>query len=75
MCIRDRILTMTAEKQFEQKIMNLVPYLIVFYIEFSSPGFFSQMYATAVGRVVMTGCLSVYVSACLLALKILNIEL
>lgn len=73
--VREEILTMTAEKQFEQKIMNLVPYLIVFYIEFSSPGFFSQMYATAAGRVVMTGCLSVYVSACLLALKILNIEL
>lgn len=73
--VREEILTMTAEKQFEQKIMNLVPYFIVFYIEFSSPGFFSQMYVTAAGRVVMTGCLIVYVTACFLALKILNIEL
>ncbi len=73
--VREEILTMTAEKQFEQKIMNLVPYFIVFYIEFSSPGFFSQMYVTTAGRVVMTGCLIVYVTACFLALKILNIEL
>ena len=73
--VREEILTMTAEKQFEQKIMNLVPYFIVFYIEFSSPGFFSQMYVTTAGRVVMTGCLIVYVTACFMALKILNIEL
>ncbi len=37
--VREEILTMTAEKQFEQKIMNLVPYCIVIYIEFSSPVF------------------------------------
>lgn len=48
--VREEILTMTAEKQFEQKIMNLVPYCIVIYIEFSSPGFFRQMYGTAAGR-------------------------
>ena len=55
--VREEILTMTAEKQFEQRIMNLMPYLIVLYVDLSSPGFFSQMYETAVGRVVMTGCL------------------
>ena len=32
--------------------MNLMPYLIVLYVDLSSPGFFSQMYETAVGRVV-----------------------
>ena len=29
--VREEILTMTAEKQFEQRIMNLMPYLIVLY--------------------------------------------
>ncbi len=37
--VREEILTMTAEKQFEQRIMNLMPYLIVLYVDLSSPGF------------------------------------
>ena len=73
--IQEEITTMTAAKQFEQKIMNLVPYCIVIYIEFSSPGFFRQMYGTAAGRVVMTGCLLIYCASCFLAFKILDIEL
>lgn len=73
--VREEILTMTAEKQFEQKIMNLVPYFIVFYLEFTSPGFFALMYETMIGRVVMTGCLAVYGISCILSFKILNIEL
>ena len=32
--VREEILTMTAEKQFEQRIMNLMPYLIVLYVDF-----------------------------------------
>ena len=72
--VREEILTMTAEKQFEQKIMNLMPYLIVLYVDLSSPGFFSQMYETAVGRLVMTGCLAVYLLACGISGKILQIE-
>lgn len=73
--VQEEIRTMTAQKQFEQKIMNLVPYCIVIYIEFSSPGFFRQMYGTAAGRVVMTGCLLIYCASCFLAFKILDIEL
>ena len=63
-----------TEKQFEQRIMNLMPYLIVLYVDLSSPGFFSQMYETAVGRVVMTGCLVVYLLAWRVSGKILQIE-
>ena len=65
---------MTAEKQFEQRIMNLMPYLIVLYVDLSSPGFFSQMYETAVGRGVMTGCLVLYLLAWRVSGKILQIE-
>ena len=72
--VREEILTMTAEKQFEQRIMTLMPYLIVLYVDLSSPGFFSQMYETAVGRVVMTGCLVVYLLAWRVSGKILQIE-
>lgn len=30
---------MTAEKQFEQRIMNLMPYLIVLYVDLSRRAF------------------------------------
>ena len=74
MQVREEIRTMTASRQFEQKIMNLIPFFIVFYIECSSPGFFEQMYETWAGRILMSGCLAVYLAAFLLAQRILEIE-
>lgn len=72
--VKEEILTLTAEKKFEQKIMNLMPFFIVLYIDLSSPGFFTQMYETAAGRIVMTICLIVYLCACLLSGRIMKIE-
>lgn len=37
--MQEEIRLMTAQKQFEQKIMNLLPLLIVLYIDLTSPGF------------------------------------
>lgn len=74
MQVKEEIRTMTASKQFEQKIMNLIPFFIVFYVESSSPGFFDQMYRTTLGRVLMSGCLAAYVVSFLLTRKILDIE-
>lgn len=75
MQVREEILTMTASRQFEQKIMNMIPFFIVFYVESASPGFFSQMYGTSMGRVLMSGCLAVYLISYVLAKKILDIEI
>lgn len=74
MQVREEIATMTASRQFEQKIMNMIPFFIVFYVESASPGFFSQMYETSLGRILMSGCLAVYLTAYILANKILEIE-
>lgn len=74
MQVKEEIYTLTASKQFEQKIMNLIPFFIVFYVEGSSPGFFAQMYGTGLGRMLMTGCLVLYLASYLLAWKILAIE-
>lgn len=70
--VREEIRTMTAEKQFEQRIMSLMPYGIVLYVDISSPGFFSQMYETWAGRCVMTVCLGIYGAACMISRKILK---
>ena len=74
MQVREEILTMTASRQFEQKIMNMIPFFIVFYVESSSPGFFGQMYGSSLGRVLMSGCLVAYVISYVAAKRILEIE-
>ena len=65
---------MLASRMFEQKIMNLIPFLIVLYIDLTSPGFFNVMYVTWMGRGVMTMCLAAYAAALAMARKILDIE-
>lgn len=72
--VKEELITLTAEKKFEQRIMNLMPFFIVLYIDLSSPGFFTQMYETTVGRIVMTVCLLVYLCACFLSGRIMKIE-
>lgn len=72
--VREEILTMTAEKRLEQRIMNLMPYLIVLYVDLTSPGFFAPMYETLAGRLVMTVCLMVYLMSCVLSRRILQME-
>ena len=71
--VHEEICTMTASRRFEQKIMNLLPFLIILYVDITSPGFFSLMYTTATGRLIMTGCLATYAAACWLSGRILNI--
>ena len=73
--VRQEILTMTASKQFEQKVMNGIPFFIVLYIDVSSPGFFEVMYHTVIGRILMTLCMIVYLAAFLIARKIMKIEI
>lgn len=73
--VKEEIRTMTASVQFEQKVMNVIPFLMIFYIDLSSPGFFQVMYETAVGRLIMTACLLLYLLSCYLSSKILDIEI
>ena len=73
--VRQEILTMTASKQFEQKIMNMIPFFIVLYIDMTSPGFFHIMYTTGIGRILMTICMALYVAAFFIAKRIMKIEL
>lgn len=74
MQVKEEILTLTASRRFEQKIMNLLPFLIVCYIDISSPGFFDLMYGSGLGRILMSACLAVYLAAWFLSERILAIE-
>lgn len=72
--VQEEIYTMTAAKVFEQRVMSMIPFFIVFYIDFTSPGFFNSMYATVAGRGIMTVCFLVYGAAFVMAKVILRID-
>lgn len=64
------IRTVLAAKRLEQKVMNVTPFLIVLYLEYSNPGYFDMMFHNLSGILLMTGCLVVYVVAFAMAERI-----
>lgn len=72
--VSEEIRTMTASRRFEQKIMNLMPFGIILYIDLTSAGFFDVMYQTLAGRIVMTVCLFVYAAAYVMSERLLDIR-
>ena len=72
--VMQEIDTLVSAKRFEQKIMNMVPFLIIFYIELTSPGFFSSLYHNAAGVTIMTVALVVYVFSVYMSEKIVDIR-
>lgn len=65
--------TVITAKRTEQRIMDLVPFGILFYVGVSSPDFLEPLYGNLLGVFVMTACLLVYIGAFFLAEKILDI--
>ena len=65
---------MISSKKMEQKIMNMVPFLIIFYIGTTSKGFFDVLYHNVIGVIVMTVCLFFYGTAYLFSKRIVEIE-
>lgn len=63
-----------SSKKMEQKIMNIIPFFIIFYISITSKGFFDVLYHNLIGVVIMTLCLAVYLAAFIISGKIVAIE-
>lgn len=72
--VRLEIDTVMSEKKLEQTIMRYIPFFIIFYISITSKGYFEGLYHNIIGQLIMTAALIVYVLACRLSDKILNIE-
>lgn len=68
------IQVLVSSKKMEQKIMNAVPFVIIFYIDMTSKGFFDALYHNLIGIVVMTICLAVYLAAIMISGKLVEIE-
>ncbi|MBD5505687.1 MAG: type II secretion protein F [Lachnospiraceae bacterium] len=68
------IQVMISARKMEQKIMNMVPFLIIFYVSSTSRGFFDVLYHNVIGIMIMTVCLGFYMAAYLLSRRIVEIE-
>ena len=72
--IEIKIKTLTAQKQFEQSIMNLLPFFIIIYMNFSSKDYLQVLYTSIWGRLLMTGLLIIYFLSIKISKNIINIE-
>ncbi|MGN1147497.1 MAG: type II secretion system F family protein [Lachnospiraceae bacterium] len=61
--LKQEIQVMVSGRMLEQKIMNVIPFILVCYIEAGNKGFFDVLYHNPMGWVIMTGCLVVYLTA------------
>ena len=72
--LKREIETIFSSKRYEQRIMNIIPLLIICYVKLTSPEMLNIMYSTLLGRIIMSICLIVFISALLLGEKIMNME-
>lgn len=73
--VKREINTMLAARKYEQRVMNLVPFLLYGYMQLSSPGFFDILYHNGAGVMIMTLCLGLYLLSCFLSEKIMDIRI
>ena len=73
--VENEIGIMLGNRRLEQRIMDITPFMIIFYIGITSPGFFDVLYHNLEGAAFMTLCLGAYLSALVLSEKILAVKL
>jgi tight adherence protein B len=72
--VKREIDVILSDKKLEQRIMNVIPIMIILYVGSTSKGFFDSLYRNAFGVIVMTICLGIYGFAYLLGRKIVDVE-
>ena len=60
--VQQEIETVTAEKRLEQRIMTLMPALIICYLRLTNGAYIAPLYTTAAGTVVMTAALGLNIA-------------
>ena len=63
-----------AGKKMEQRIMNIVPVGLLVYLNLTSKEFLAPLYGNLFGACIMTAALGGYISALILARKMINIK-
>lgn len=63
-----------AAKKYEFRIMCVIPYAMIIYMQLSFPDFMKCLYGNVIGIGVMTLCLGAYAFACILGVRLIKIE-
>ena len=72
--VRREINTILAAKKYEFRVMSVIPYAIIGYMQLSFPEFMDSLYGNVIGVGVMSICLVGYMAAYYLGLKIIKID-
>ena len=72
--VEKEIDVLISAKRMEARIMNMVPFFIIFYISLTSYGFFDPLYHNLFGIIFMTVCALLYAAAYLMSERIVNID-
>lgn len=72
--VEKEIEVLLSAKKMEARIMEIVPFFIVFYVGATSKGFFDPLYHNLFGILTMSVCLAVYLVACYMLEKIVDIQ-
>lgn len=72
--VKREILTLLSAKRYEANIMRMIPIVIIFYLQLSSPDFLKPLYHNLFGILVMTVLFIIYIGAYYLIEKIIAIE-
>lgn len=70
--VRQDIETILSGRRMEQRIMKCMPFVILLYISMTYPGYFDGLYHNLQGIAIMTGCLTMYLTAVILGDKIME---
>lgn len=73
--VEKEIDVLISAKRLEARIMNMVPFFIIFYISITSPGFFNALYHNFFGIILMSICMVIYCISYILSEKIVNIRI
>ncbi|MCL2492622.1 MAG: type II secretion system F family protein [Clostridiales bacterium] len=73
--IRREIEALTAQKQYESKLLTAMPLVILLFLRFSAPDYLDALYGTLAGRLLMTGALAALVASFVWSNRILSMEM
>lgn len=69
------IAVLLSARRLEQRIMNIMPFTIMGYINITSPSYFQGLYHSSAGILIMSLCLMVYIGAYVLSVYIISIKI
>lgn len=73
--LRQEISAMIAARRYEQRIMNAVPFFIIFYVNLTNKGFLQVLYHNPAGCLIMTLAMGIYLLSVYMANRIIAIDM